>query len=453
MDSSTGVLNPDVIVVGGGPLALLTALMLHKQGVTVTMTGELPPTNPPLNPELMLVGGDDSLPGLFQSSLEQWRNLSTQLGLPPLIVTTQSQDLATSVGRANKLREEAMYDALGGEPVNYINTPSQYSPMSLGSKNWAEAPILVPSTLPMLQQALLAAKIPRLLLNPVALSVVSLTDPQLTMEDGSTLHARHIIFTSARALRRVLPPLGLALPLRPARGHVIMLQTSTPHGLPLILQRLQRGHLFMVPVTANRIDIHYDAINDPAQSTLNTQHSSSLVTALLQHVSYLVPALRGATLLGVNTSRHWLTPDFMPALGPWPGLPGVLVGTGWGGRATAYAAGAASVLAECVTTGTPGFDIHALAPNRFANGLWQVVKQPGSLTWQEPNIVPAANLMSIKPDYASNVNLTEPPKAQYASNVQQISKNITESAARRPTVIQTKSKPKVQTAAIKGSSS
>ncbi len=451
MENASGNTAPEVIVVGGGPLALLTALLLHKQGIAVTITGELPPTNPPLNPELMLIGGDDILPGLFQTSLQQWRSLSSRIGIPPLIHTMPSQDLATSEGRVTKLREEALYDALGGETVTYQNTPSEFSPMSLGSKSWQETPVLVPSTQQILQQAVVAAGIPRLMLNPAALSIVNLTDPHLTMEDGSTMHARHIIFTSARALRRVLPPLGLALPLRPARGHVIMLQTSSPHGLPLLLQRLHRGHLFIVPVTANRIDIHYDAINDPAQSTFTTRHSANLVTALMQHASQLAPALEGATMLGVTTSRHWLTPDFFPALGPWPGLPGVLVGSGWGGRRTALAAGAAHILVEAVTTGTAGLDIHALAPNRFANGLWQVVKQPGSLTWQEPNIVKAANLMSPKPDYAINVNLTEAPKAQYANNVQQISKNITESAARRPTVTQTRSKPKIQTASVKSS--
>ena len=438
-----------MLVVGGGLLAMITSLMLHKAGIPVTLCGEPPPTNPPLNPELMLLGGDDDLPALFQNSLEAWRQLSVTLSLPLLLRENPAQDLATSLGRASKYKLEAMLDAIGGEQVTYVEEPSPFSPTSFGSKNWEFAPLLIPETLKFLQTAVMEAGIPRVAINPVSLSIINLTHPQLTLEDGRLIEAEHIVFTSARALRKVLPPLGLALPLRPARGHVIMLETSRPHGLPLLLQRLHRGHMFIVPVSETRIDLHYDAINDPAQSTFNTQHSSSLVTALQQHVARLVPALAEAALIDVKTARHWLTPDFLPALGPWPGLPGVLVGTGWGGRGTAFAAGAAATLVEHITTGSFTVNVKSMAPNRFANGLWQVVKQPGSLSWQEPDLIKPTNHMSIKPDYAERVNLTEAPKPQYASRVQHIEKTVTESAARRPTIIQTKSKPKIQTAAVK----
>lgn len=437
-----------VLVIGGGLLAMLTALMLHKAGIPVTLAGEPPPTNPPLNPELMLIGGDDNLPPIFQSSLEAWRQLSTTLKLPPLLTEIPAQDLATSLGRVEKLRLEAMLDAIGGEQVTFADEPSQFSPMSLGSKNWEAAPTLIPATQSLLQTAVTEAGIPRITVNPVSLSILNLTHPQITLSDGRQIEAEHIVFTSARALRKVLPPLGLALPLRPARGHVLLMETSRPHNLPLLLQRLHRGHLFIIPVSPTRVDIHYDAINDPAQSTFNIQHSTSLVSALQQHISQLVPVLASANLIGVNTVRHWLTPDYLPAIGPWPGLPGVLVGTGWGGRGTAFAAGAAATLVEHITTGAITINIQGLAPNRFANGLWQVVKQPGSLSWQEPDLIKPTNHMSIKPDYATTVNLTEPPKAQYANRVQQIEKTVTESAARRPTVMQVKSK-KITTAAVK----
>lgn len=438
-----------VLVVGGGPLALLTALMLHHAGIPVSMTGERPPTNPPLNPELMLVGGDDSLPPLFQLSLDQWRALSTKLGLPPVFGSTPAQDLATSLGRVEKLRTEAMLDALGGEPVTFSEGAPAHAPGALGAKNWAEAPMLLANTLTLLQQAVTEAQIPRSYSNPVSLSVAS--GPQVVLEDGQTRSAKYIVFTSARALRKVLPPLGLALPLRPARGHVLMLQTSQPHHLPLMLQRLNRGHLFMVPVGPDRVDVHYDAINDPAQSTFNTQHSQSLVTALQQHVAQLVPVLAGASLVGISTARHWLTPDFLPAIGPWPGLPGVLVGTGWGGRSTAFAAGAAAVLVEAITSeGSITTNVQALAPNRFASGLWQVVKQPGSLTWQEPAYEIDNSMLSPKPEYMQNVTMTQTPKPEYAQHVQQVGKKVTESAAHRPAVMQGRAKPKVTTAAVKG---
>lgn len=440
--------KPQVIIVGGGPVALITALMLQRLGATVTLVGEAPPIYLPLNPELMLVGGDDALAGIFQTSLAHWRNISETLSLPGLVSNIPAQDLATSIGRMEKYRQESMLDAIGGEQVTFHDEPSPISPISLGYKNWDEAPILSPLMLKSLQQAVAEANISRLAVNPSALWVQNVAQPSIELENGTRLQASHIIFTSARALRRLLPPLGLALPLRPARGHIIHMQTRQPHNLPLVLQRLQRGHMFFVPVGPNRIDIHYDAINDPAQSTFSTRPNKALVSALQNHASLLIPQLQDAELLRVNTATHWLTPDFLPALGPWHGLPGVLVACGWGGRATAMAAGAAATLAEYVTTGDASTNVQALAPNRFANGLWQVVKKPGSLTWQEPQIDTSRSMMMPKPDYAEKVNLIETPKPQYAEKVQQVGKTVTENAGRRAATIATRGKRKVTTAGL-----
>ncbi len=206
--------------------------------------------------------------------------------------------------------------------------------------------------------------------------------------------------------------------------------------------------MFFVPVGPNRLDIHYDAINDPVQSTFSTRPNKALVSALQNHASLLIPQLEGAELLRVNTATHWLTPDFLPALGPWQGMPGVLVASGWGGRATAMAAGAAATLVEYVTTGDSSTNIQQLAPNRFANGLWQVVKKPGSLTWQEPQTDTSRSMMMPKPDYAEKVNLIETPKPQYAEKVQQVGKTVTENAGRRAATIATRSKRKVTTAGL-----
>lgn len=438
----------NVVVVGGGPLALLTALMLRRLSIPVTLAGEPPPVNPPLNPELMLIGGDDSLPALFQLALEHWRNMYSTLNLDVIYDAVIAQDLATSPGRAEKIRDEAMLDALGGEAVTYVDTPSPFSPISEGYKQWNAAPLLKPTTLKMLQNAVAEAGIPRIAVNPTALSIANLNRPQVTLEDGRILQGSHVVFTSARALRKVLPPLGLALPLRPARGHVLRLKTNGRHGLPMLLQRIRRGHIFIIPVGDDRIDVHYDAINDPAQSTFNTQHSPGLVSALQQHVTQIAPILSDAALIEVNTTRNWLTPDFLPAIGPWPGLTGVLVGTGWGGRATAFAPGAAATLVEAITGNTTTANIQALAPNRFANGLWQVVKQPASLTWKEPAPDRSISLLSPKPDYAETVNLIETPKPQYASNVQQVGKTVIENAGRREVNLRTKEKRKIMTASL-----
>lgn len=444
------------LVVGGGPLALLTALALKKRGVAVVLAGEAAPSHAPLNRELMLIGGDEALAPLYQHSLTCWREASSRFGLPLALAAHDACDLATSKGRSTKLRDEAMIDALGGEHVTYEETSPDWAAKSTseehfihGYKRWEGSPLLPLDILPQLQKAVVEAGIPQRHMNPVALSIVDLHHPQITLEDGSTVQARHIVFTSARALRRLLPPLGLSLPLRPARSHVLVLRTLQPHGLPVVLQRLQRGLLFVVPVDAYHVNIHYDGMNDPAQATFNVNPNSQLVKALQQYVGFLVPSLRQSVLVACKVSQEWLTPDFLPALGTWVGLPGVWVGSGWGGRATAYAAGAADVLAEGVVSGDASVNIQRLVPNRFANGLWQVVRQPGCLSWQEPVPEIDNSLMMPKPEYMENVNMVEAPKPQYADKVNQVEKVVVENAGRREMKVKVKERRKITTAALK----
>lgn len=445
-------IQTQVLVVGGGPLALLTALALKKRGMDVVLAGEAPPSHAPLNRELMLVGGDEALAPLYQHSLQCWREASERFGVVVPLQTVDAYDLATTKGRITKLHDEAMIDALGGEHVTYEETPPRWAPAVHGCKRWEGAPLLPLDIQQLLQKAVTDAGIPQRHMNPVALSIVDLSHPQITLEDGSRFQARHIVFTSARSLRRLLPPLGLALPLRPARSHVLVMRTEQPHGLPTILQRLQRGLLFMVPVDALHMNVHYDGMNDPAQATFNVNANSQLVKALQQHVGFLVPPLRQALLVACKTFQEWLTPDFLPALGAWSGLPGVLVGSGWGGRATAYAAGAADVLAEIIESGDSPVNIQMLVPNRFANGLWQVVRQPGCLSWQEPTPEINNSMMMPKPEYMEHVNMVETPKPQYADKVNQVEKVVVENAGRREMKVKVRERRKITTAALKSSS-
>jgi glycine/D-amino acid oxidase-like deaminating enzyme len=442
-------IQTQVLVVGGGPLALMTALALKKRGIDVVVAGEAPPSHAPLNRELMLVGGDEALAPLFQHSLQCWREAEQRFGVRIPLTEAEAYDLATTKGRISKLRDEAMIDALGGEHVTYEEKAPHWAPTVQGYKRWENAPLLPLDVQQILQKAVVDAGIPQRHMNPVALSIVELSHPQISLEDGSRFQAKHIIFTSARALRRLLPPLGLALPLRPARSHVLVMRNAQPHGLPTILQRLQRGLLFMVPVDALHMNVHYDGMNDPAQATFNVNANSQLVKALQQHIGFLVPPLQQGMLVACKVSQEWLTPDFLPALGPWGGLPGVLVGSGWGGRGTAYAAGAADVLAEYVENADSPVNVQSLVPNRFANGLWQVVRQPGCLSWHEPTPEIDNSMMMPKPEYMENVTMVETPKPQYANTVNQVEKVVVENAGRREMKVKVKERRKITTAALK----
>lgn len=435
------------VVIGNGLLAMLAVLMLNRKQGEVTWVNPPEATPTLFNPEVMFIGGDDNLPGLFQYSLNRWKQLNTELTLPSFLATGLAADLATSRGREMKLRDEAVVDALGGESATYTRTlPDWLAPhMALGLKLWPTSAYLVPSLPVLLQTALTnAGNVGILNLAPSAIKFDKTGQPEVQFATTRPINCTHVVVAHEPTMHMLSMENELPLPMRPARGHVLTLQTSQPHGLPMVLHRLTRGHVFFIPTKPNEIELHYDAINDPTQATLNTNPSPELVSALHQHAQMLFPSLHGSVLKQVRTITHWLTPDFMPALGLWGNLPSLAVGVGFGGRSAALAAAAASVLVSDILTSSANTSYAAFRPERFATGTWQPVGRPGSLSWndQAPGYGTGHEVATT---YMDNVQLTGKAEAQYATKVNQVEKTIITQNRESPARV--KEKPRIQTAA------
>lgn len=437
------------VVIGNGLLAMLTVLMLNRKQGEVTWVN--PPESAPtlFNPEVMFIGGDDNLPGLLQYSLNRWKQLSGEISLPPFLATGLAADLATSPGREAILREEAVVDALGGESATYTQVLPEWlaNNAALGLKLWPQAAHLVPELPVLLQTALTnAGNVGILNLSPTAIKFDKTGQPEVQFATTRPISCTHVVVAHEPTMLALCAAQNLSLPLRPARGHVLTLQTEKPHGLPMVLHRLSRGHAFFIPTKPDEVELHYDAINDPTQATFTAAPSPKLAAALHRHAQLLFPALAASTLTRVRTVTHWVTPDFLPALGLWGSLPSLAVGVGFGGRGAALAAAAASVLVGDVLTSSANTSYAAFRPERFAGGNWQRTARPGSLTWRE-GFGGGPDLREPSATYMDNVQFTEKPEAQYASKVNQVEKTII-TQNREPATRVEKSKPRIQTAAV-----
>lgn len=439
-----------VLIIGSGPVAMFTALNLHAAGIPVSLVEadfQSPP--PPQNPELAYFGGDDTTPAFYTQSMELWRSLPETYGLPPL-VHQKLIELATTPGREEKLQQEALIEAIGGESVTFTTTLPPYLNRQVvtGIKSWPGAVQVPPGLLTLLQDAVTARAIP---VYPQKIAALNLTGPlplSLVLENGTELAAQHIVLASPAAAKRLLGQ-GFSLPLRPARGVSFTLNTPLPEGMGLTVHRLKRGHLFMVPVTAQTLHVHYDALLDPQQATSRPQADPALTQALLQYISHLIPPLAGQVPEAVTPVTHWLTPDFLPALGAWQTQPSLLLAVGFCGRELAFAPAAAHQLTQHLTGEENAFTPE-FTPNRFATGLWTKTATPGSLTWNEP-VAPVTQMPVPAPEYMSNVHTVEKAEAHYASSVKQVEKTII-TAEKKPTELRERSsKPRIQTAGLKSS--
>lgn len=444
--------NPSgsVLIIGSGPVALLTALEAHRQGIPVSLVeADFAAPPPPQNGELAFLGGEDALAPFFAHSLELWRNMASICGLPSP-VPQKLLELATTPGRAEKLKQEAILEALGGESVTYTTTLPPYVNREkvAGAKSWPTAIQVAPGMMTLMQDAVAARGIPVYAAPVAVLNLTGALPLSLVLADGTELAAQHVVLASAPAAKRLLSTSGFSLPLRPARGQMLHFQTVLPEGMAQVVHRLKRGHLFLAPVTGQSLHAHYDALLDPLQATATPQADAALAGALAQHIGSLVPPLAGQMPVEVTPVVHWLTPDFMPALGPWQTQPALVLAVGFNGREMALAPAAAHQLGLYLS----GEESHVFAPeftpNRFATGLWSKVNVPGSLNWTEPSVA-VQQVPASAPEYMSKVQVVEKAGAHYASNVKQTEKTII-TAEKKPSEMRERhSKPRIQTASLK----
>lgn len=455
-----------VVVVGGTPVALLTALFFNRAGRDVVLIDPTFGTLAPFcNPDLGLIGGGDSLSELVLQALQAWSTEADVLGDETFNVLPWL-DVATQAAVAERIREESVLDVLSGYGVAFKETYPGFSSQLKGVKVWAEAPLLPFNLVEVLRKAIRTANIEVLEDPVVGVDVTQPEAPLLQLASGTWVTASPLVLACAATATQVLGAISLPVPMRPACGHVLVLQPQTPVPPFVMVNRLKRGHMWMFPSGRTTKDdgtlgddgtvtLFYDAVVDAAQARYGTKLAPEVVKMLQGHIAGLVPALAAAEARSALGVTHWVTPDFMPVVGRWPAIPGLILACGWGGRETVFAPLAAQWLVQIVTQPDAALPsvLEAFLPNRFATGLWQRVLAPGSLmVVYGSGLVRRADNRHV--EYMSNVRMTGNDSIQRAAAVKEVEhvKTKPTKVAQVAPIAQTprvREKPRIQTAAVK----
>jgi hypothetical protein len=286
------------------------------------------------------------------------------------------------------------------------------------------------------------------------LKLERLADNRLRLTAGERLPETPdlLVIASARAAARLLPQLGLRLPLRPVRCHQLPL---TPGAALDDTAHLPRGSIqsFGPPPA-----ILYDGILDPRQATFATAPDTAVAEALNHWLGRRKATAAGpATALATAT-----TPDFLPAFGPWPDLPGLWLAVGWHIWAATLAGSVARRLAAAVA-GNPinEVEISRLTPARFQSGAWQPTPRPAwlpegpqpQLVGGQKEVTRATTVNTVETptvERMQNVQLTDAPTLQMAGEVRQTERVVTMAgAAPAATPAPRAGKGKVQAAAVR----
>jgi glycine oxidase len=173
-------------------------------------------------------------------------------------------------------------------------------------------------------------------------------------ESGQLLEAETVILAAGCWSGQLARTLGLAVPLRPVRGQILLLRGPPGFVGPTI----NNGETYLVPRRDGRILVG-STMEDAGFDEWTTPE---VIVRLRAAAERILPATAG-----MEAETWWAglrpgTPDRLPYLGAVPDVPGLLLATGHYRNGILLAPATAAVLADLLAGRAPRVDIAAFAP-------------------------------------------------------------------------------------------
>jgi len=363
-----------VAVIGGGVIGCLTAWYLARRGVTVTVlergriggesswagAGILCPIHPWLYP--------DDFTRLVEASLARYPALSAELreisGISPewrqsgLLIPEFADD------RVRHRQAALAWSARFGWQVESLDRQALRAVEPMLSAD-AEGGLLWPEVGQVRNPRLLQAVRVAMLKSGVELlegaEVVGVRDEGgrvcgVHMAGGAHIDVDHVLLAAGSWSGELAQRLGLALPVEPVKGQIVLLKAS-PESLRHIIKH---DDAYFVPRADGRILV--GASMERVGFSRGT--TGEVVDELLAATYRIVPGLIQAEI-----ERQWMgfrpgTPDGMPYLGPVSGRSGLWVATGHYRNGVALAPITAEVMVSWILGETPSLDLAAFRVER-----------------------------------------------------------------------------------------
>lgn len=170
---------------------------------------------------------------------------------------------------------------------------------------------------------------------------------------------------------------GLSLPVKPRKGHVLV--TAAPPGL-LAHPLLDGSYAAAVQSDANAAQVALVAEMTAGGALLlgssrefagfDTSASRPIIAAIAARAARCIPSLAHAKVIRSYAGLRPWSPDHLPLIGPVARTPGLFLATGHEGAGIGLAPITGQLIAEWITGGAARADAHAYAqavrPDRFA---------------------------------------------------------------------------------------
>ena len=362
-----------ITVVGGGVIGCATAYELAKVGCAVTLFERATPGAEASGAAAGLLTplGDSGGSTYDRLRLESWR-------LFPALVDELRQRTGIDVEYVTRGTIYPMFDAddvrlaearIAGRDVAEfgieawdtadvrVREPSLATrvrgAMFIGAEHWVNNQRLVVAY----AQAAVAAGV--VLRSGTSVSRVIVDDGRAhgVVADGDRWEADAVLLAAGAWTSALAASFGARLRVEPARGQMVALA----HVPPVVSHALHTEDIYLVPRPSGELLIGATVERVGFQRSVTAEGLATILGAATALVPSLGPLPITRTWYGF---RPW-APDSMPILGPWPDVDGLWVATAHFRSGILLAPITARVMTEWMTSGAPGLELDAFAPERF----------------------------------------------------------------------------------------
>ena len=330
----------DCLIIGGGVIGLSLAWELAQQAQRVRVIDRAEPGKAAswagagiFPPGKFQADADPiaRLTGLSNELLPQWSaRLLEETGIDNCFRQTGSLALAASAADVESLRQSARESRAAGAKIDDLSLSqlAEMEPTLDLPGGGIQAAIALPEETqlrnPRHLQALVAA------CENLGVKIEANIEAQeFDVEDGRIVavrtnhgerRAHRVCLTTGAWSQAIAAKLGFAIPIKPIRGQMLLLQLETP-----ILQRIVNvGRRYLVPRHDGRILVG-STLEDVGFASYPT---AAGVAGLLEFGLRLMPQLVGARFETAWAGLRPATADGLPYLGPLPGLTNGFIAAG-----------------------------------------------------------------------------------------------------------------------------
>ena len=375
---------PDVVIVGGGIIGAACAHELVRAGASVTLIerDELAAGASGRNQGWLIIPDDPVNRPLFEPSLAIYRDAAARAPLPVWIDADEVDHLFVGF--------EGDEEPSGGEtrPITreeLLSLEPALSPRA--ERGWIEhgGRRLDPAALTV-GLALLAGEAGATIHHHLSVRALDVDGDRVrgVITDDGRLPSDLVLVAAGPWSTKLLDPLGVRLPVRPARGWIVRLQPSAPLVHHLVervgwREREWRERADDVPTGGS---FAQRGLRSVGGALLNPHPDGSVLIGSSREPAIgpepvdpdvprrqvaeaveLVPSLADAEVKSAWWGVRPLSPDDRPMIGPV--RDGLLVATGHGSEGVILGGGTATLVAAMVQQAPPPFDPAPFDPLRF----------------------------------------------------------------------------------------